>query len=113
MNDRLPVAITIGALLRRVNDLGGMAMVLARGEPGDGALLFVTFEKGRFSGIFQRESGMGEGPVLVRIGPDDAADDTAIAAYWQRRRQADPDLWVVELDIASAERFIAETVIIG
>jgi len=28
-----------------------------------------------------------------------------------RRRRNDPDLWVVELDIAQAERFAAETML--
>ncbi|MBN9940404.1 DUF1491 family protein, partial [Listeria monocytogenes] len=33
--------------------------------------------------------------------------------YWRRRRDRDPDLWVVELDIPSAERFAAETIASG
>jgi len=32
-------------------------------------------------------------------------------SYWQRRRARDPDLWVIELDIASPERFAAETIL--
>ncbi len=109
MSSRLPVEIGVGALLRRVNDGGGMAMVLAKGDRQDGALLFVTFEKSRFSGIFQREPGMDGKAALVRVGPGEAADGEEITAYWQRRRRADPDLWVIELDIAAAERFAAET----
>ncbi|HWV11973.1 MAG TPA: DUF1491 family protein, partial [Sphingobium sp.] len=30
--------------------------------------------------------------------------------YLARRRRSDPDLWVIELDIADAERFAAETI---
>ncbi|MFX7883132.1 DUF1491 family protein, partial [Acinetobacter baumannii] len=41
-----------------------------------------------------------------------AADAATIADYWQRRRRIDPDLWVIELDIASAERFAAETLLV-
>ena len=37
-----------------------------------------------------------------------AADDDAFRALLDRRRRIDPDLWVVELDVASAERFAAE-----
>lgn len=113
MNDRLPTELSVGALLRRVNDAGGLAMVLARGDRKDGALLFITYEKGRFSGIFQREPGLGKGPVLVRSGPSDDGDPQAITDFWQRRRRTDPDLWVIELDIAAAERFAAETVLGG
>jgi hypothetical protein len=41
------------------------------------------------------------------------ADGGAVSDYWQRRRSRDPDLWVLELDIAAAERFAAETIIGG
>ena len=34
----------------------------------------------------------------------------AFAAYAERRRRSDLDLWLVELDIADAERFAAETI---
>lgn len=111
MTARLPVDILIGALLRRVNDAGGMAMVLAKGDRNDGAMLFVTYNRSLFSGIFQREPDMDGGDRLVRIGPDDAGEPGAITDYWQRRRRSDPDLWVIELDIAEAERFAAETVL--
>lgn len=111
MNDRLPTDLVVAALLRRVNDAGGLAMVLAKGDLKDGALLFITFEKARFSGIFQREPGPDGQHALVRTGPGNDAAPQAITDFWQRRRQVDPDLWVIELDIASAERFAAETVL--
>lgn len=112
MSARLPVGIAVSALLRRINDAGGLAMVLAKGEPNDGALLFVTYEKGQFSGIFQREPSLDGGARLARLGPDDSADPVIIHDFWMRRRNMDPDCWVIELDIASAERFAAETVLI-
>jgi hypothetical protein len=31
--------------------------------------------------------------------------------YWQNRRRRDRDLWVVELDIPHAERFVAESIL--
>ena len=34
-----------------------------------------------------------------------------ILSYWRRRRARDPDLWVLELDGAAAERFTAETIL--
>ena len=112
MTARLPVEIGVGALLRRVNDAGGLAMVLARGDRQDGSLLFVTYRKSVFSGFYQREPGQGGVPTLARIGPGDDADSDQIATFWQRRRQFDPDLWVIELDIVAAERFAAETFLI-
>jgi hypothetical protein len=32
-----------------------------------------------------------------------------VAAWLERRRARDPDLWIVELDIPNAQRFAAET----
>jgi hypothetical protein len=80
VSTRLPTHLVVGALLRRVNDAGGMAVVLARGDAQTGGLLDST--------------------------PSGAIDD-----YWRRRRAGDPDLWVIELDIADGERFAAETIL--
>ncbi|MFX4497555.1 DUF1491 family protein, partial [Acinetobacter baumannii] len=75
-------------------------------------ILLVIFEKSSFSGYFERESGIDGVARLARVGPAVAADAATIADYWQRRRRIDPDLWVIELDIASAERFAAETLLV-
>jgi len=40
-------------------------------------------------------------------------DEATASDYWRRRRASDSDLWVVELDIADAERFAAETIVTG
>ena len=46
---------------------------------------------------------------LLAVGPQ--GDSEAVAEYWTKRRRNDPDLWVVELDIAQGERFAAETML--
>lgn len=102
----------VGMLLRRANDAGGMAMVRKRGDSHDGSLLIITYEKSIFSGIYQRERDLDGQSVLSRIGPADDADAEHIEGYWQKRAKVDPDLWVIELDIAAAERFAAETFLI-
>lgn len=109
MNGRLPTRVLVGALLRRVNDAGGMAMVLAKGDADAGTLLLITGEKGQNYRVLERGIGPDGGSVLVETGPS-GGDPAALADYWQRRRARDPDLWVIELDIAQAERFAAETI---
>jgi hypothetical protein len=37
-----------------------------------------------------------------------AADEDAFRIQIERRRRNDPDLWLIELDVPSAERFAAE-----
>lgn len=101
---RLTSDFRVKALVRRVNDAGGSAMILARGDAMSGAILVLTLERGDNPRFHER--GLGD-DGLVRSGPVDG-DVRQVAEYWQRRRRNDPDLWVVELDIADAERFAAE-----
>jgi hypothetical protein len=54
-----------------------------------------------------------DGPLLERqfdgswqaVGPSD--DSAERAEYLARRRRIDPDLWLIELDIAQAPQFVA------
>ena len=113
MSERLPSGLLVGAMLRRVNDAGGIGTVLARGDAQAGAILIIALERGVNSGAFERGIGP-EGIVqLVRVGPQSDVHSAEMTDYWRRRRARDPDLWVVELDIASAERFAAETILSG
>lgn len=109
MSFRLPARLLVTALLRRVNDAGGMAMVLARGDADDGSILLITADRGADCRAFERGIADRGDPVLVPVGPV-GGDAAALGDYWRRRRASDPDLWVIELDIAQAERFAAETI---
>ena len=112
MTDRLPTHLAVGALLRRVNDAGGLGMVLARGDPDAGMVLIVAAERGGNYRLIERGITADGESALLPTGPSQA-DAQAITDYWQRRRRDDPDLWVIELDIAQAERLAAETIGIG
>ena len=95
MTDRLPTHLVVGALLRRVNDAGGMAMVRARGDGQAGAIL-VLADDGAGTRILERGIGRDGRPALIEARPPDAPEP--VDDYWRRRRQRDPDLWVIELD---------------
>lgn len=110
---RLAAGLLVNALVRRVNAAGGSAMVLAKGDTEAGAILVLTLERGANPGFFERGIGPDGKPALVRSGPAELTDESAVSDYWQRRRSRDSDLWVVELDIAEAERFAAETLTTG
>lgn len=85
-------------------------MVLAKGEEESGAILILATERGESPVFWERGIGPDGQLQLIRAGGE-MADGEAVTAYWQRRRTRDPDLWVVELDIARAERFAAETIL--
>lgn len=109
MSARVTSALLVSALVRRVNHEGGSAAVLAKGDPTAGAILLLTMERGANPRFFERGLGPGGKSGLLASGPASFASDDEVSAYWQRRRRQDSDLWVVELDIADAERFAAET----
>lgn len=106
MSARLPSHLLVGALLRRVNDAGGIGTVLAKGDAQAGAILVVTVDRDRNERLLERGIGPDGRVALIDSTP---ADD--LAGYWSRRRARDPDLWVIEADIAGAERLVAETIL--
>ena len=111
MSDRLPTNLLVSALLRRVNDAGGMAMVLAKGDAQSGSILLVLNDKGRFIGMVEPGRDLDGHTVLVPAGPGDTSPSDEVMAYWRRRRTRDPDMWVVDLDIPFAQRLAAETLL--
>lgn len=110
MTPRLSSAMLVGALIRRVQAEGGYATVLAKGEAGGGAIILACAEKGRVSGLFERILDVGGSYIWAPCGPRDSTDPDEMSQYLERRRSRDPDIWIVELDIADAERFAAETI---
>jgi hypothetical protein len=111
MNARLPSGVVVSALLRRVNDSGGLGMVLAKGDAQAGSILVLARENGANPRFLERGLGFDGAETLVASGPQEADNEEEISEYWARRRRSDPDLWVIELDIAAAERFAAETIL--
>jgi hypothetical protein len=47
------------------------------------------------------------------VGPTESAGSMEISKFLASRARFDEDLWAIELDIADAERFIAETKLTG
>ena len=46
----------------------------------------------------------------VASGPLESAGSIEVSEFLAKRARFDEDLWVVELDVADPERFIAETI---
>lgn len=110
MSARLPSGIMVSALLRRANDSGGMGMVRARGDEQAGAVLVIATGHDATPRLMERGIGPDGRVAMIESTP---RDGESVDEYWRRRRSRDPDLWVVELDSPSAERFVAETMLDG
>lgn len=106
MSARLPSDLLVGAMMRRVQQAGGHATVLAKGDAQAGSVLVIGVERGADPHIWERGFGPNGRTVLIDSTPAGDPDE-----YWRRRRARDPDLWVVELDIPDSERFAAETLL--
>jgi hypothetical protein len=108
MEPRLASSVLVGALVRRAEADGGFAAVLAKGDSTAGAILLILTERGEKTAIYERVlepngayAWRGSISEAYGVGPE-------VPDFVARRRRFDPDLWVLELDIPSIERFAAE-----
>ena len=101
---RLTSEFQIAALKRLAEASGDFATVLRKGDATSGAILLIGQIKGANPVLFDRFpslDGVSTWQPLTRQVEENEAE---VAAYWQKRVSRDPDLWVLELDVASAER---------
>lgn len=106
---RLDTQTLVSALIRRVNAAGGFATVLHKGDPTGGMILVQLLDRGRFGTVMERMTDLSGHQTLVACGPKQPSQDTEISDYISKRKRSDPDLWLIELDVADGERFAAET----
>lgn len=105
MAPRLAAGMLVSALIRRVEQAGGSAMVLARGDATAGALLIQLAERGVPGPLLERRLDRDGRYLWSPTGPDDAEQR---GDYLARRRRSDPDLWVIELDVADGMTLVQE-----
>lgn len=101
---RLAAGLLVTALIRRVEEAGGSAMVLARGDAIAGALLIQLADRGVAGALLERTLDPRGRYRWMATGPE----EDRRADYLVRRRRGDPDLWVVELDHATAATIVEE-----
>jgi hypothetical protein len=112
MAQRLASSVLVSALLRRAQDEGGFGAVLAKGDPTAGAIAVILAEKGRKACFLERLL-QPNGLYSWEESRQTAENEDDFRKFLARRRNVDPDLWILELDIASAERFAAEMNAVG
>jgi hypothetical protein len=100
---RLPSRLLVDLLLRSANAAGGFATVIARGDDHGGALLIQCRDRDAPGPLIERQFDAN----WQAVGPAEEAAAAERDAYVARRRRADPDLWLIELDIPEAPQFVA------
>lgn len=112
MTARLASSVLVSALLRRAQDEGGFGAVLAKGDATAGAIAVILAERGVRTSVLERRL-QPDGHYTWEASARALASDPDFQALLDRRRKYDPDLWILELDVASAERFAAEMNAVG
>jgi hypothetical protein len=113
MEPRLASSVLVGALARRAEAEGGFAAVVAKGDATAGSILLILTERGAKTEAYERTLEP-DGSYAWRVTLAQAsASAQEVPELIARRRRFDPDLWVLELDIASIERFAAEMNALG
>lgn len=107
MTSRLPAHLEVSSLIRLTQTHGGTAMVLAKGERDAGTVLIVTMYRGQDAKLLERMPQMDGTRPFVATKIQDVEKPHEFSEYLDRRRQQDPDIWILELDIEDPERFIA------
>ena len=107
--ERLTAAIEASSLIRRAEAAGGFGAVLKKGDADRGSLLLVITSRGEHFACLERVSALDGKAAWHAVGPPQGASSPEIGEFLAKRARFDPDSWLIELDVALAERFIAET----
>lgn len=108
MEARLPTAILVGALIRKAHIEGGFAAVLEKGDEDAGAVVVILTERGANPRFFDRILRADGHYAWQTADHADSVPPQDVPSFVARRKRFDPDLWVLELDVPSWERFAAE-----
>ena len=107
MDARLPAHVEVSGLIRAVEGAGGFGMVLQKGERDAGVILVLTTHSGKNTRLWERMPQMDGSRAFTCTREQSDEKQREFDEYIARRRQSDPDSWVVELDVENAERFVA------
>jgi hypothetical protein len=100
---RLATHVQVSAFVRLAQAGGDFAAVLRKGDSVAGAILLIGLIRGAQPVLFERFASSTGGPGWQAVS-DMVENEAEITARWQKRAERDPDLWVIELNVASAER---------
>ena len=109
MMSRLQSRILVQALIRRVQQEAGFATVIYRGDDVAGTIMVqLAQDENGETPLFERIPDIDGGYRLEPVSTQYWGDFVKIIQYIDRRRDSDPDLWLVELDVANAQQLAVE-----
>lgn len=106
---RLPAHVEVSSLIRRVQAESGFATVIKKGERDAGTILVVLGHNGTGYRLFERMPQLDGTRAWHCSSTQDTDNPSEFNDYVDRRGQQDPDVWIVELDVADGERFFRDS----
>lgn len=106
METRIPAHLEVAGMIRAVEAAGGFAMVLQKGERDAGTILVVTLDRDGPATLYERMPQLDGTRLFIAAKQQNTEKPYEFSEYLDRRKNQDPDCWLIELDIADAERFI-------
>jgi hypothetical protein len=106
-DSRMPAHLEVTGLIRAVQAAGGFATVIAKGDRDAGTLLVVCCGIDRCAAAYERMPQPGGAREWTLARQQDTENPQDFWDYCDRRKNQDSDLWILELDVPDAERFIA------
>jgi hypothetical protein len=107
MTVRATSLLLVQALIRRTHAEGGFAAVLHKGDAVAGAILVQIVGAGQQIQLFERTPDFSKGYQLSPAATSSWGNEQEITQYLDRRLRSDPDMWIIELDVANAEQLAA------
>ncbi|HEX8620433.1 MAG TPA: DUF1491 family protein [Allosphingosinicella sp.] len=108
MEPRITASVVAGGLIRKAEGEGGFGAVLAKGDATSGSILVILLEKGANPRLFERLLQPEGRYAWQESGSQRIENPREVPDFIARLRRFDPDSWLIELDVPSAERFAAE-----
>ncbi len=104
---RLPAHLEIAAIRRLAEAENGFATVIAKGQRDAGTILLVMIGRDRPAELYERMPQLDGTRCFVQTKQEDIDNKQDFSEYLMRRKHQDGDIWILEVDIADGERFVA------
>jgi hypothetical protein len=95
--------------MRQGESDGRFATHFRRRDKAPGAKTQLVREKGPISAVLERQLDADFAYRWRNISADRPFDEAVWPDFLESKRKFDPDFWAIELDVADAQRFVAET----
>lgn len=106
VDDRLPAHLEVGGLIRAVDAEGGFGTVISKGERTAGTIMVLCCDRDTPARAYERMPQLDGSRKWALSRTQDSENPYEFTEWCNRRGKQDDDLWIVELDIVNAERFI-------